>query len=172
MAAVEENRPLEDETTKEPEKRAKGGMFSNLFHKKAVHCDYDMIDIEQLKDDKRACEEEPKTVRYLNGQTRPYAHPDSEATRRISDTQHRVNESIIEMSELVNKCIQRDESLQGLEKDITDLAQTTKDFMENAETAQKSLWWKNKKMGLLLGGGFSFTLLAVGGFCLWFFVLR
>lgn len=74
-------------------------------------------------------------------------------------------------SEVVNKALDRGDTLQDIEKQVLELQVTTEAFMKNAQAAQNSLWLKNKKMGLLLGGG-SLTLMLAAGFCVWFFLLK
>jgi Synaptobrevin len=165
IATVEGESQEESETPVQKEK-----FLTRLFRKTVFKRDH--IDIERLRREQQEKEESERYIVELDGTQRPYtSSSEHEHLQRAFQVQKNLNEAIVMASEAVNKVLDRGEALQDIESQVVELRLTTEAFMKNATAAQNSLWWKNKKMGFLLGGG-SFSMMLAVGFCVWFFLLR
>ena len=150
-------------------KEKQENFFTKIFSKQIFK--RDRIDVEGLRREQQENEEADRYIIDVEGNKRQYYNMESESLQHALAVQKNLNQAIVMTSEVVNKALDRGDTLQDIEKQVLELQVTTEAFMKNAQAAQNALWWKNKKMGFLLGGG-GFTMMLAAGFCVWFFLLR
>lgn len=77
---------------------------------------------------------------------------DSSSTDKIKSVQIQVDQTVDIMKENIQKVIDREPKLMHLEEETYKLQQDAHTFVDGTRRMKKSMWWKNQKMNLMIGG--------------------
>jgi hypothetical protein len=81
--------------------------------------------------------------------------PDSEEKKarekaKVDKINTHIEETIIEMSNTVDRAVQRGERLEDIEKASYQMQEEAKMFSSNTSRARRNLWWKSKRTTILI----------------------
>ncbi|XP_065206298.1 synaptobrevin-like [Planococcus citri] len=96
-----------------------------------------------------------------NSQHGPEVDLKSDVPNKLQETRVEVDKVIKIMQDNVNKVLERDDKLHKLDDKADALLLHSSQFQSQAVTLRRKMWWKNKKMMLLLGSVGAFLFLFI-----------